>query len=165
MTVLVRQSALRKRHTSAGSLVSTRRGAALIELAIILFLLFTIVFGCVDFGRFASTSIAVANAAREGASFGSANPFTLGTEELWNARIRSAVQEELSSVAKFDTNELVVGISNVTPADSTPRVRVEVTYPFEPIVPWLVIPSRLEITQMAEMPVVHLGSEDFTVGR
>ncbi len=45
-------------------------GAALVELAIVLFLLIVIVFGCVDFGRFATTFIAVTNAAREGAEFG-----------------------------------------------------------------------------------------------
>lgn len=145
--------------TRHGWLRTTRSGAALVELAIILFLLFAIVFGCVDFGRFASTSIAVTNAAREGASFGSSNPFTIGTQELWNERIRAAVQEELSSIAKFSPDELVVGISNVTTGENQSRVRVKVTYPFEPIVPWLAIPSRLEITQTAEMPVVHLGAD------
>src|SRR5262245_51604636 len=51
-----------------------RRGASATELAVILPLFITIVLGCVDFGRFAYTYIAVSNAARAAAAWEMMNP-------------------------------------------------------------------------------------------
>ena len=57
-----------------------RRGAAAVELAMILPVLMTIVLGCVDFGRFAYNYIAVTNAARAGASYAIMNNYSPTTE-------------------------------------------------------------------------------------
>jgi Flp pilus assembly protein TadG len=53
---------------SAGRSPRRRRGAAAAELAMILPLMLILVLGCVDFGRFAYSYIAVTNAARAGAA-------------------------------------------------------------------------------------------------
>ena len=53
--------------------LASRRGHAAVEFALILPLLVTIIFACIDLGRFAHTYIAVTNAARAGAGFGSSN--------------------------------------------------------------------------------------------
>jgi Flp pilus assembly protein TadG len=123
-------------------------------LAIVLFLLITVVLGCVDFGRFATTFIAVTNAAREGANMGSRHPFTDTTHELWRKKIKEAIVDEMSGVPRFSEDELTVADPIVVKANETARVRVQVTYPFEPFVPWLIIPSRLDVTRSAEMPIV-----------
>jgi Flp pilus assembly protein TadG len=127
----------------------------LVELAIILFVLFAIVFGCVDFGRFATTFIAVTNAAREGANFGSTHPFTDGTRELWKQQIHTAVANEMIGIPSFSLDKLTVAEPTVVTASETSRVRVQVSYPFEPFVPWLIIPSRLDVSRTAEMPVAR----------
>ena len=130
------------------------RGAALVELAIVLFLLIVVVFGCVDFGRFATTFIAVTNAAREGANTGSRNPFTAATHGIWRQRIREAIVDEMSGVPRFSEEALTVTEPTVVTANDTSRVRVQVTYPFEPLVPWLIIPPQVDVSRTAEMPVV-----------
>ena len=130
-----------------------RSGAALIELSLVLFLMVTVVFGCVDFGRFASTHIAVTNAARVGANFGRSNPFTIATEDLWRSQIYSAVRDEMSGIAGYDEEDLEISEATLITVDDLSRVRVQVTYPFEPVVPWVVIPARIEITRVSEMPV------------
>ena len=131
----------------------SRRGAALVELSLVLFLMVTIVFGCVDFGRFASTHMAVTNAARVGANFGRSNPFTDNTQELWRQRVYAAVRDEMSGIAGFDESELTIAEATILTTGEIDRVRIRVTYPFEPVVPWIAIPARIEITRTAEMPI------------
>lgn len=130
-----------------------RQGAALIELSLVLFLMVSIVFGCVDFGRFASTHMAVTNAAREGANFGRNHPFTNGTQENWRQQIYDAVRDEMDGLAGFDESELTISEATVIAGENVSRIRVRVTYPFKPVVPWVVIPARIDITRGAEMPI------------
>ena len=133
-----------------------RRGAALVELSIILSLLLIIVFGCVDFGRFALTSIAVNNAARAGASAGSMNPFTPLTRPLWEQAIRQAVVSEISGIPGFREERLTVDPPEIHRDEgATMRVRVNVSYPFEPVVPWFVIPDRFTVARTVEMRVIR----------
>jgi len=131
------------------------RGAALVEMAIVLFLMFALVFGCVDFGRFrfATTFIAVTNTAREGAMFGSTHPFTDATYELWKQKVHAAIVDEMSGIPNFSKDELVVTEPTVLTAGEVSRVQVQVTYPFKPVVPWLMIPSSLDVSRTAAMPV------------
>ena len=136
--------------------VAHRQGAALVELSIILFLLVIIVFGCVDFGRFALTSIAVNNAARAGASAGSMNPFTPLTRPIWEEAIRQAVINEISGIPGFREDRLSVDPPEIHVDESAAmRVRVNVAYPFEPVVPWLVIPDQFTVARTVEMRVIR----------
>ncbi len=131
-----------------------RQGAALVELTIVFLLLIVIVFGCVDFGRFATTYIAVTNAAREGANTGSSNPVTPGTQEIWRSQIQLAVEDELSGIPGFTSDKLTVSEPTIVSDEDLSRVRVQVAYPFETVVPWLILPDRVVITRAAEMPIV-----------
>ena len=60
-----------------------RRGATAVEFALVLPVMVTLLLGTVDFGRFAYTQIAVTNAARAGAAFGSMNPYSSATQTNW----------------------------------------------------------------------------------
>src|SRR5438067_897575 len=83
-----------------------RRGAALIEFAIVLPVLVTVVLACVDFGRFAYTEINITNAARVGAEYGSQHPFTTNTLTQWQSSLKQLVENELKNVYNYNTNLL-----------------------------------------------------------
>lgn len=135
------------------------KGAALVELAVVLVLLITIVLGCVDFGRFASTVIAVNNAAREGASFGSTHPFTPVTQQRWKDQIVATIVTELSGLSNFRPEWVTVEepIMHAEAVDENLklRVHVQVTHEFHTAVPWPLIPRVVRITRSAVMPVVR----------
>jgi len=139
-----------------------RRGVAALEFAIILPLLITIVLGCVDFGRFAYTYIAVTNAARVGAGFGSVHSFTPTTNANWVAAIQQATRDELcgSSAGNpplFDASKVTIATPVVTTdSGGQKRVRLTVSYPFEMLIqtPFLPI-DNMVITRTVEMRLLH----------
>ncbi len=133
---------------------SSRRGAAALEFALILPLLITIVLGCVDFGRFAHVYITVTNATRAGAGFASFNPFTTVTRPAWEARIRKIVEDEMGT--RFDPAQIDVPSPVVTnDGGGLRRVRVQVSYPFEMLVNWPLMPNALTLSHEVEMRFVR----------
>lgn len=132
-----------------------RPGAALVETALVLPVLILIVLGCVDFGRFASSYMAVANAAREGASFGASHPFTDATFGLWKERVASAVTDEMSGVPGFEAGKLSTVEPTLVASQLDSRVRVQVTYVFQPAIRWPALPQQVVLSRTAEMPVIH----------
>ncbi|MBI3466966.1 MAG: pilus assembly protein [Planctomycetes bacterium] len=116
-----------------------RRGGAAIEMAIILPLLVTLVLGAIDFGRFAHTHIAVTNAARAGAGYGIMNPFSTITRNTWDAQVRQAVIDELTP--GFNASNVTISVATATQSDGLWRVSVTVTYPFQTVVNWPLIPG------------------------
>ena len=137
------------------SCAKPRRGASLVEFAIVLVLLITIVLGCVDFGRFALALIAVNNAAREGASFGGTHPHTPGTQALWESRIQETVRQEMTGIPSFREDDLTIQSPTLVADSQPPRVRVEIGYTFQTIIPWPVFPRRIDMTRAAEMPFIR----------
>jgi Flp pilus assembly protein TadG len=129
-----------------------RRGAAAVELAVVLPLLIVLVLGCVDFGRFASSYIAVTNAARAGAGYGIMNNYTSSTLTTWQSGIVSAARAE---------GFLGTNVSVATPVvvlDATTGLRklqVTASYTFNPIVPWPGIPSTLSMSRMVELRMIR----------
>src|SRR5574340_571234 len=104
-----------------------RSGVALVEFAIILPVLITIVLGCVDFGRFAYTYIAVTNAARVGAGLASCKPYSTDARPQWEAEIRAAVAGELQGMPGFDPARLTIAAPVLSrDSQSMLKVRVEV---------------------------------------
>src|SRR6266849_1197925 len=75
-----------------------RQGTAAVEFAIILPVVMVLVLGCIDFGRFPHSYIAVTNAARAGAGFGSVNPYTTATATTWKADIKQAFFEDMGKL-------------------------------------------------------------------
>src|SRR4051812_6299853 len=106
-----------------------RRAAALVEFAVVLPLLVTLVLGCVDFGRFASTHIAVTNAARAGAGYGCVNPWTSVTYGNWQAKVRQAAADEMASIPGFAQGQ--VNATGIAESGGLWRVQVEVRCPFQ----------------------------------
>ncbi len=126
-------------------LTRRRRGVAAVELALILPVVITIVLGCVDFGRFAYTYIAVTNAAHVGASFASLNPVTSITWEDWLVQVRALVAAEMGS--SFDPAKITIAPPVITVEDDgQKRVRVTVSYPFRPLADWWSFLSNREMT-------------------
>lgn len=78
---------------------SNRRGTTLVELAVVLPVFFTFVFGIIEFGRLQLVSNMLTTACRNGARLGSA-------ENATTAMAKARVQEIMS--ATLDTNDLTV---------------------------------------------------------
>jgi Flp pilus assembly protein TadG len=147
-----------------------RRGASATELAIILPLFVTIVLGCVDFGRFGYTYIAVSNAARAGAAWAMLNPPSnmgpapaagVAVPAGWQTSLVTAVSNEMSLQPGFQSGSLTVGtVTPVLNADNTTyRFTVTATYPFTTIVTWNVsgygIPHSFNLTQQVTMRFIR----------
>jgi len=119
---------------------AARRGAAVLEFAILLPWLLTIALLCVDFGRFAHYYIAVTNAARAGAGYASNNLFTPATKPRWDAAVRQAVVDELTENPPnrwFDASKLTIPAPlMIQEGGGYWRVQVDVSYPFQTLINW-----------------------------
>jgi Flp pilus assembly protein TadG len=151
------------------------RGSALVEAALLLPVMFLMLFGTMDFGRVYFTGMAVASAARAGVQYGSLG----GPGKAGDApNIRAAVQADASNQG------LVVGNMTITPqtycqcvGDSSAitnynagctitscsaygdagaaasYVEVTVAYTFSTLVNWPGVPRTTNITRTARMRV------------
>jgi Flp pilus assembly protein TadG len=137
-----------------------RRGAAATELAIILPLFVMIVLGCVDFGRFAYTYIAVSNAARAAAAWEMMNPPAnmASPSAGWQAQVAQAATDEMSQQPGFQSGSLTVTAATPTTDGLTAgtwEFTVSATYPFTTLVTWNVrgygIPHTMNLTQQVTM--------------
>lgn len=114
-----------------------RQGSAILEFSLMLPILLTLTLLSVDFGRFVHYYIAVTNAARAGAAFGSTQWYATGRKPAWDAAVRQAVVDELTANKWFDSTKLTVPPPVVTQeASGLWRVQVDVTYPFQTLIHW-----------------------------
>jgi Flp pilus assembly protein TadG len=131
-------------------------------MALILPLFVMLILGCVDFGRFAYTYIAVSNAARAGAAWVMMNPPDNMTTPSsgWQSQVTQAVNDEMSQQPGFQSTSLTVG--TVTPtgeAGGTWRFTVTASYPFQTMISWnfnwlgvhLGLPHSLTLSQSVTM--------------
>lgn len=135
-----------------------RRGSSAIEMAIILPLFVLIVLGCVDFGRFAYTYIAVSNAARAAAAWEMTNQPSSMTSPpaTWTANVQQAAIDEMSLQPGFNSSNLIVTAATPTSeTGGTWRFTVTAAYPFQTLVNWGMsgygIPHTLNLTQSVTM--------------
>jgi len=132
-----------------------RRGAAMVEFAIILPLLVTIILACIDFGRFGSAYIAITNAARAGAGVGSNSKVTTGTMTIWQNAIRTAVTNEFTGQTGVAASRLTVPTPElVVEPGGLRRVRVSAEYNFQMIVPWPGLPHQVTLRRAVEMRMI-----------
>ncbi len=134
--------------------VHPRRGAAVVEFAIIFPLLMLLVLGCVDFGRFAYHYIAVSNAARAGAGYGSMNtynPASPSTVAAWQTNTKQAAADELTGQTGFDATELGISLTTIDEGSGDLRIQVTATYPFRTLIPWPGIPSSVSLQRTVAM--------------
>jgi Flp pilus assembly protein TadG len=124
-----------------------RRGGSAAELALVLPLLVTAVLACIDLGRFTVNYIAVTNASRAGAGFGSVNIFTDGTYGTWQADVKQAVIDEMSTMPGFNSSNLTVNVTGTPELNGLYRVQVDVSYPFQTVVNWPAVPHNLTLSR------------------
>jgi Flp pilus assembly protein TadG len=131
-----------------------RQGIAAVELAVTLPAILLIVLGCIDFGRFAYTYIAVTNAARAGAGFLSMSSLPVNSTTSWERGFCQAVLDEMGS--SFVTTSINVP-SPVITLDSMGfrRASVQVSYPFSTLVSWPGIPNSMNLSRTVQMRLVR----------
>lgn len=134
---------------------STRRGAAALEFAIVLPILLTILLGATDFGRFSHSRIAIINAARCGAAYASLNPYDSNTGEAWKAGVHKAVMDELGETTAFEPAELTITTHVVADGGGLNRVSVQVSYPFEMLIDWPLLPPTLNLSDTVVMRAIR----------
>lgn len=131
-----------------------RAAVAAAELALVLPLLVLLVGGGIDFGRFSTVSLTVANAARAGAEFGGTHPTTPATLALWEQEVTRAVVDEMAALPGFDPARLTVVVTRVADGDS-PRVEVDVSYPFVTVGDWPGVPKQVVVRRVVAMPITR----------
>jgi Flp pilus assembly protein TadG len=102
-----------------------QRGQSMVELALVLPILMLVLLGIVDLGRVFNAYIAITNASREGALYGSFYP---PVNETARARIRERVLQEAQPTVMLDSN--LIHVSSVATGDGGQPVTVTVEYPF-----------------------------------
>lgn len=116
----------------------------LVELAILIPLLMLIAFGVLDLGRVFHASITIENAAREGARFGTFDPFD-------TAGIVAATQAEAqSSGIDLSSSTITVGCPDGACGSGLP-VRVTIQYPFQLVMGVMFLNPTLTLGGEAEM--------------
>ena len=89
-----------------------RRGAALVEMALVLPVFVAVTLGIIEFGRAMMVSQLVTNAAREGARLGSFDGTT-------NAEVEEEIRSFLQGSANVGSGEVSIAIT-ITPATGNP---------------------------------------------
>jgi Flp pilus assembly protein TadG len=151
-----------KRYPETRAPQRRRRGQGLVEFALILPVLLLIIVGTMEFGRFLFVYVSIANAAREGARFGMANP--TGSVDM---TIEEAARTHVSLVDPSEVDITVGYDPGPTRADEwTPwpddldigwRVLVAVDYTVNPITPivQMFVPDglRIQTTSARTIPI------------
>ncbi len=131
-----------------------RRGAAALELALMLVVLVTIAVGVLDLGRFAYTYIAATNACSAAASYGcSAPPTSFPDDAAWMSAVRDfAARETTNLVPPLKAADFQVELRQSPGHDHT-CVRVTCTTSFQSILTlWPGLPESLRCEGWSSMP-------------
>ena len=124
----------------------TRRGAAAVELAVLLPFLTYLLVGAVDFARVFYYSLTVMNCAREGAIYASTNAANAAN----TTGIQNAALADAAGVGPDPT------VSSLTGTDGSGNavVTVTVSYPFKTITSYPGIPSPITLVRTVQMRVL-----------
>jgi Flp pilus assembly protein TadG len=133
------------------SKANQRRGAAAVEMAIVLPLMLSLSMMTFDFGSTVSTYLVLSNAARAGADYGATHHVTAVSRSNWESKITNAIQTEMSNFKNFDSKLLQTVISTTTNADQSMQVVVDLRYKHNTIVPWPGLPTQLSLHYRVEM--------------
>lgn len=114
-------------------------------------ILMLLALACADFGRVMHHYQIVSNAARTGADAGALHKVTTFTQAVWEADIREAVLEELANLPNFDEGSLEFDLTTNVDANDLTTVRVEISYPFESVVAWPLLPHIVELRALSKI--------------
>jgi Flp pilus assembly protein TadG len=109
-----------------------RRGAALLEFALLLSLLLILLFGIIDFGRVLFTANNLTAAAREGARYAAVLNDPMGNE----AAIQQRVASHMSPFGSAPVNPSQVQVTFNSTAGALQSITVQVNYPFNWLTPF-----------------------------
>ncbi len=126
-------------------------GAAAVELAVVLPMVLLLTFAAVDLGRVVHAYLAVSNAARAGAGYGSMHEFTAYTRPSWESQIRSTIEDEMQGLHGFSAANLQSTYTTTTDSDGLFQVQVTVSYPFSTVIAWPGVPSQISLSHKVEM--------------
>jgi hypothetical protein len=132
-----------------------RSGLAAVEFVVVLPVLLTIVLGCVDFGRFAYTHVAITNAARAGAAYAIMHSYLPADQTAWTVEVQQAARAEMIHQTGYVPADLTVQVKPFTDANGLRRVQIIASYPFRMIVPWPGIPSSVTLQTMIQMGAIR----------
>lgn len=130
---------------------NARRGAAAVELAIVLPVLMGIALASTDFGRIISAYLVVSNAARAGAEYGASNRFTSFSRGSWETQVNQAAAQELQNLASYSAANQTIALTTTTDSQGEIQVSVNVTYQFQMIVSWIGLPSTVVLRHQVLM--------------
>ena len=126
-----------------------RRGIAATEFAMVLPVLVTIAFGCIDLCRAVGQYMVVCNAAWVGAETAATHRFTSYSKHVWKDRIYDAVKEDLDGAGYQGTKDFKINISTSHGDEQTgtelKQIRVEVRRDYEPIFDWPGLPEKIRL--------------------
>ena len=128
-----------------------RRGAAMVEMAIVCPLMLLLAFATTDFGRVIHAYVAVSSAARVGAEYGALHGFTSYSQASWETQMRQAIDYEMQGLPGYQATNLKVAVTTSTDAAGIAQVKVELSYPFNTIINWAGIPSAVTLDHAVEM--------------
>ena len=112
--------------------LNNQKGAALVEMAIILPILLVLVFGILEYGRVMFMTNVLNNAAREGARRAAVSPAPID------------INDYVTSCIPFDTPGLVITPSTTTPTPGAGQpITVTVTLSFESLTGIIPVPDSL----------------------
>jgi Flp pilus assembly protein TadG len=150
------------------------RGSALVEAALLLPVMFLMLFGTMDFGRVYYTGMAVASAARAGVQYGSLGPGKAGDSNGITAAVTADASNQglvtgnmtitpktycqcvgdSSAITNYNSGCTITSCSAYGDPGAAPSyVEVTVAYTFTTLVNWPGVPRTTNITRTARMRV------------
>ena len=136
-------------------LFRSEEGVALVEFAVVLPLLALLLFGVIDFGRYAYSAIVAANAARAGVEYGAQNLVTAAdTTGQQNAALADA--QNLPSLTATPSAPFCMSGGAVvacTASGASYYVQVDTSGTFKPWVKWPLLPATVTVSGSATMRV------------
>lgn len=146
INLLTGQFSAQKRQRSISALLNGSKGAALVELALVLPIMLLFVFGIFEFGRAMFITNTLNNAARYGARLA-----VVSSAPLNVASLTTEIKNH-TPLSVADLNQIEISIPNSSPSTGT-AVTVTARLPFTPMIPLMAdfFPSGFKLRGEATM--------------
>lgn len=129
----------------------SRPAVAAIELAVVLPLVLLFTLACTDLGRAVHLKIALSNATRVGAEYGSMRKVTAINRDDWIANVQQVVTADLQATPAFSEIAALVQVDTEAAELGLYRVKVQAQCDFETAVDWPGIPHQIDLQSSVVM--------------